>query len=100
MLRVVIILGVILVATPLEARRHHRHYGYYWVSHHHPRPGRITAVTTEEVYGPPQPVLTIVRTIVNGHLVRPWSGPPPVWAGDLHISPMISGRSVSRGIRQ
>ena len=89
---------VILLATPAEARRHHRwHYGYSW---HRSRPPRITAVKTEDEYGPPQPVLTIVRTIVNGHLVVPWSGPPPVWAGELHISPMISGRSVSRGIRQ
>ena len=85
---------MVLIALPAEARRHHhRYYGYYWVSHRTPR---ITAVKTEDVYGPPQPVIRNVRTIVNGHLVEPWSGPPPVWAGELHISPMISGRSASR----
>jgi hypothetical protein len=105
------LLVLALLATPAEARRHHRYgwgYGYGWHSHYRrhrsslarsEREGGSTSPAEKtapaEVYGPPMPRLYIVRTIVNGSL--PWSGPPPSWAGGLHVSPMLSsGRSASR----
>ena len=93
-----------VLPTPADARRHRHGYGYYWHVYHHRSPrARFARVQPSDgpaekpdpaaVYGPPQPrPLYIVRTIVNGSL--PWSGPPPAWAGELHVSPILSGRSA------
>jgi hypothetical protein len=104
-------LVVVAIAGEAEARRRHGWGGYGRGHHSHHRPHRRSLVRSnvdeaqtapDPINAPttvpeaPKPAIRMIRPIVNGKLALPWAGPPPSWAGDLHISRLSEARSAPR----